>query len=213
LLSRLPRRIWREIFTRWYFWAGVITGSIFAYGITAWIVPLGNNPAARTLITVSSIILAFSVFFSTMSQAPKSKTDELWNEEKAASAHHYSFLVKHSGTIFGNIEPITFRHKQQSDGRFSIRHFRNLSDHEESKILYEGAFTREGVYIIPECPIEVGEYHFRFFSQGLINFTLSHNYTEKPYLKLMDVGLVLLEVGIPLFITGIILEFFNVVSM
>ena len=61
-----------------------------------------------------------------------------------------------------------------------------------------------------ECKVPAGDYRILFRTTGDFievetRFSLTLTYNEFPYRKLFDLGLTLLEVGIPLLITGIVL--------
>jgi hypothetical protein len=59
--------------------------------------------------------------------------------------------------------------------------------------------------------LEKGNYSLDFHSKGTVQpkaaLTLTVTYTYRPFEKLLDVGLQLLEVGMPVLITGLVLSF------
>lgn len=211
------RLVWRIIIV------GIYLGIVFAVGffVLAYAVSSVVNLVGAALTTIACAIVGLGIAFLYLGSLEENEEFILWENERVKVSRgerrgfSFPFSLASESIIKGDISG------EAGPFDFFLTEFYGYS---EEKIEGFGIYPQDQFVIRPRIfvkgkgsaqtksnigPISLpkGNYALRFdLHSGLIDakFSLKKTVSKKPHEKLYDFGLTLLEVGVPILITGII---------
>jgi len=164
---------------------------------------LGSNEIGLTLVTYGMMILSISLIMISGSQTQKRKLDMIWNnyQEKNNKDFIFKLLEKSYALI------IIKSNKGIAECKLSD-FFPFKDDNMVTRVFYSNTFTEGEPIPSPVLELPRGEYTLSISCKEYV-FSFGYIFYYKPYESLYPIGLSLIEVGLPLVITGAILLIFN----
>lgn len=172
-----------------------------------------RNPVGSMLFLSGALIFVLGGSLTVIGNREVDETSFLWKDEKVvykgtpelSHEKSYPFHLGKPSTIMGEVSGKAGPYEFVIADLFGSGQKLHALDELKPRIHMKGKRGIEKIKIGP-LNLPPGDYVLRFeeFPQIVASFTITETIRMKPYESFYQLGLTLLEVGIPIFITGVV---------
>jgi hypothetical protein len=198
--------------------AGVVVGLTVSFYLMTELYIMTGNPVGSILTVVGFSITYFGFAFLYVGNLEEDETSILWENEHVYShprgvglgSTWYPFHLEKASVITGFVTGTSGPYDVIISDYFDIIESMARAPYIKIKpqihLNGEGMKNSKNLFKIEHLPLPSGTYVLQFENYPVIDasFTLKKTVRKKPHEKLYDFGLTLLEVGVPVLITGAI---------